>query len=65
MRLVTLADVRQLIERHLPPQVRAKPTWRYVTAQMVEAAAGRGDTADVAIPLRLALILERVECHPK
>jgi hypothetical protein len=28
MRLATLADVRELIERHLPKQFRAKPTWR-------------------------------------
>jgi hypothetical protein len=34
-----LADVRDLIERHLPKEFRAKPTWRYVTAQLTKGGA--------------------------
>jgi hypothetical protein len=64
MKLKTLADVRDLIERHLPQHFRAKPTWRYVAARLAEAAHG-GDTVDVAVPLRLALSMEGVECHPE
>ena len=64
MTLKALGDVRVLIERHLPQHFRAKATWRYVAARLAEAAHG-GDTVDVAIPLRLALMLENVECRPK
>jgi len=62
--LKTLADVRGLIERHLPQHFRAKPTWRYVAARLEEAARG-GDTMDVAVPLRLVLSMEGVECNPE
>jgi len=63
MTLRTLADVRELM-RHLPEDRRARPTWRHVAAQLNEAV-GSGDTEDVAIALRLALMLEGVECRPK
>jgi len=43
---------------------RERPTWRYVTAQLAEAAAG-ADTVDVAIALRMVLMLEGVECRPQ
>ena len=61
--LKTLADVRELM-RHLPEDRRERPTWRYVTAQLAEAAAG-ADTVDVAIALRMVLMLEGVECRPQ
>jgi fructosamine-3-kinase len=34
MTLKTLADVRALIERHLPAERRERPTWRYVAQQL-------------------------------
>ncbi len=64
MTLVTLADVRTLIEKHLPKDRRERSTWHHVTAELDKAAAG-GDTANVAIALRVALMLEGVECQPK
>jgi len=64
MTLATLADVRKLIEKHLPSGHRGKPTWRHVAAELDKAAAG-ADTIDVSIALRLALSLEGVECRPK
>ena len=64
MMLSTLADVRTLIAKHLPAHFRAKSTWRHVAAELDKAAAG-GDLADVALPLRMALSLEGVECRPK
>ena len=48
--LSTLAEVRALLDRHLPPQTRNKPTWRYV-----------GNMMDVAAALQIALKLEGVE----
>jgi len=48
MTLATLADMRALIEKHLPKDRRERSTWRHVAAQLNVAAAGR-DTADVAI----------------
>ncbi len=62
MTLKTLADVRELM-RHLPPEHRERPTWRHVAAELEQAAAG-ADTVDVAVALRLVLILENIECRP-
>ena len=61
MTLKTLADVRKLM-RHLPAEHRERPTWRHVAAELEQAAAG-ADTVDVAVALRLALMLENVECR--
>ncbi len=62
MRLRTLADVRELM-RHLPAEHRKRPTWRHVAAELEQAAAG-ADPVDVAVALRLVLMLENVECRP-
>ena len=62
MTLKTLADVRELL-RHLPEDRRARPTWRHV-AELDRAAAG-ADPIDVSIALRMALMLEGVECRPR
>lgn len=64
MTLATLADVRELIERHLPAECRQRSTWRHVAARLADAARG-GDVADVAVALRIVLSLERVECRPQ
>ena len=64
MKLVTLADGRSLIGKHLPAHFRDKATWRHVAAELDKAAAG-GDAADVAVALRIALSLKGVECRPK
>ena len=62
MTLKTLADVRTLM-RHLPAKHRERPTWRHVAAELEQAASGAADTVDVAVALRLALMLENVECR--
>jgi hypothetical protein len=59
MKLKTLADVHELL-RHLPKEYRAKSTWQYVEKQLNEAAHGTIDAIDVAVPLRMALMLEGV-----
>jgi hypothetical protein len=43
---------------------RGRSTWRYVAKQLADAANG-ADPADAAITLRLALMIEGVECRPK
>jgi type II secretory pathway component PulL len=63
MTLKTLADVRTLVERHLPEDRRARSIWRHVAKQLADAASG-ADPADAAISLRLALMIEGVECRP-
>ena len=63
IKLVTLADVRELIDRHLPAHFRDKATWR-VVAKDLKAAAQDVDTAEVSIALRMALSLEGVACQP-
>jgi hypothetical protein len=57
--LRTLADVRDLVEKHLPAHCRERSIWRHVLKALYAAAAG-ADTADVAAALRLVLELERV-----
>jgi hypothetical protein len=64
MTLYTLTDVRELM-RHLPQDRRARPTWRHVQATLANATRGDEDPLDVSIALRLALMLDRVECRPK
>ena len=62
MDLRTLADVRELLT-HLPDRCRDKSTWQHVVACLEEAALD-GNTQNVAVPLRLVLSLEGVECRP-
>jgi len=52
MTLKTLADVRELVERHLPAECREKATWQHVVAQLAKAARG-GDTINVVVPLQM------------
>jgi hypothetical protein len=44
MTLKTLADVRELIARHLPARCRVQHIWRHVADQL--AAAARGGSID-------------------
>jgi hypothetical protein len=64
MTLKTLADVRELVERHLPSECRERDTWRHVADRLAEATRG-GDINDVVVSLRLVLQLERVPCLPE
>jgi hypothetical protein len=34
MTLTTIADVRELVERHLPAECQRRETWRYVVRLM-------------------------------
>jgi hypothetical protein len=53
MTLKTLADVRELVERHLPAECRERDTWRHVAKQLAAAADG-GDINDVIAALGIA-----------
>jgi len=64
MTLKTLADVRELIARHLPARCREQHIWRHVAGQLAAAARG-GSLENVVVSLRLALQLERVPCLPQ
>jgi hypothetical protein len=57
MKLSTLADVRDLVEKHLPEQYRRKPTWRRVSNETAKAD-GEKDFLEVYVALRL----EGVKC---
>jgi hypothetical protein len=62
MTLTTLADMRELVERHLPAECREPETWCHVADRMNEAARG-DDINDAVIALRL--VLQRVPCLPQ
>jgi hypothetical protein len=64
MTLTTLADIRKLVERHLPAECRERETWQHVAAQLNAAARG-GNTDEAVVALRLVLQLERVPCLPQ
>ena len=62
--LRTLADARELVERHLPAECRELDTWRHVAKCLDDAARG-GDIASAVIALRMVLSLECVPCLPQ
>jgi hypothetical protein len=59
MTLTTLANIRELVERHRPAECRERETWQHVAAQMNEAACGNINGAV------MALRLEQVPCLPR
>ena len=63
MELATLADVRILVEKHLPAEYRSKFTWRQLAGLLRRAAEGRQDVAEVSTALRIVLELEGVTCR--
>jgi hypothetical protein len=63
MELTTLADVRILVEKHLPKEYRSKFTWRQLAGLLRRAAAGQQDVAEVSTALRIVLQLEGVPCR--
>jgi len=56
--LKTLADVRELMS-HLPAQHRRRPSWRYVDAEITDAARS-GDVVGASAALRMVLMFECV-----
>jgi hypothetical protein len=55
---LTLADVRALVEKHLPKEYRAEFTWRQFAGLLKRAAEGQQDVAEVSTALRITLQLE-------
>jgi hypothetical protein len=64
MTLRTLADVRRLVEHHLPAAYREKPSWQHV-AKELEKAARNGNAVEVSAALSMVLAMEGVECRPR
>ena len=63
MELTTLADVRALVEKHLPAEYRSKFTWRQLAGLLKRAAESQQDVAEVSTALRIVLQLEGVTCR--
>ena len=63
MELATLADVRALVEKHLPAEYRSKFTWHQLAGLLRRAAEGRQDVAEVSTALRIVLQLEGIRCQ--
>jgi hypothetical protein len=64
IKLTTLDDIRDLIDRHLPKEFKNKDTWRHVGAELGKAARG-ADLTSVVASLRIVLSLEGVTCDMK
>jgi hypothetical protein len=63
MQLEALADVRILVEKHLPREYRSKFSWRQLAGLLRRAAEGQEDLAEVSTALRIVLQLEGVPCR--
>jgi hypothetical protein len=63
MELATLADVRALVEKHLPAEYRSKFTWRQLAGLLKRAAEGQQGVAEVSTALKIVLQLEGVTCR--
>jgi len=62
MTLRTLADLRTLIEKHLPAHCRSRTISGFVAERLAEAARG-DDTAGATVPHVIILALESVPCR--
>jgi hypothetical protein len=60
MTIATLADVRELVEKHLPKRYRQATPWRHVAAELKAVGKSRS-TADVSVALQMALSLSGVD----
>ena len=60
---LTTADVRALVEKHLPPEYRFKFSWRHLAGLLKRAAEGQQDVAEVSTALKIVLQLEGVTCR--
>jgi hypothetical protein len=61
--LSTVADVRDLVHKRLPPAYKRKDVWRRVAAVTAAAAQGKVPTEDVAVALKMVLAIEGVSCR--
>jgi hypothetical protein len=64
MALTTLADVRTLVEKHLPAECRAKFSWRQLAGLLRRAAEGQHDVAEVSRALQIVFKVEGVKGVP-
>ena len=62
MKLSTLADVRDLVDKHLPEQYRRKPAWRHVSTEIAKAAEGEKDQLGICGSFRL--VWHSTPCAP-
>jgi hypothetical protein len=61
--LETLADVRVLVEKHLPAEYRSKFIWRHLAGLLKRVAEGQQDVSEVSIALKIVLQLEGIRCQ--
>jgi hypothetical protein len=63
LKLPTIADVRDLVHKRLPPQYKAKDVWQRVAVITAAAARGELPAEEVMVALRMVLAIEGLQCR--
>ena len=63
LKLSTIADVRDLVHKRLPPQYKAKDVWQRVAVITAAAARGQLPAEEVTVALRMVLAIEGLQCR--
>jgi hypothetical protein len=63
--LATIADVRDLVHKRLPPAFKAKQVWQRVAVITAAAARGELPAEEVTVALRMVLAIEGIACRPQ
>jgi hypothetical protein len=61
--LSTIADVRDLVNKRLPPSYKSKQVWQRVAVITAAAARGQLPAEEVTVALKMVLAIEGISCR--